>query len=117
MNPLNLFQSLRNPVFARLYAAQTTSLLGDAVTWVGLALLAFEIAGQNSAVVLASALTLRVTTFVLLSPLVGAITDRYDRKCMMVVPHLVRMSRKQSSMSISMCMTSIISMDILQKFW
>ena len=29
------FQSLRNPVFARLYAAQTASLLGDALTWWG----------------------------------------------------------------------------------
>ena len=43
------FQSLRNPVFARLYAAQTASLLGDALTWVGLALLAFELGGSHSA--------------------------------------------------------------------
>ncbi len=91
MNTLNLFRSLRNPVFARLYAAQTTSLLGDALTWVGLALLAFEIAGKNSAVVLASALTLRVMAFVLLSPLAGAIADRYDRKRIMVITHLMRM--------------------------
>jgi hypothetical protein len=48
MNRLHLFHSLRNPVFARLYAAQTTNLLGDALTWVGLALLAFELAGDNS---------------------------------------------------------------------
>ena len=39
------FTSLRNPVFARLYAAQTTSLLGNALTWVGLALQAFELGG------------------------------------------------------------------------
>ncbi len=64
----HLFGSLRNPIFARLYAAQTTNLLGDALTWVGLALLAFELAGDNSAVVLAFALTLRITAFVLLSP-------------------------------------------------
>lgn len=67
------FQSLRNPVFAHLYAAQTTSLLGDALTWVGLALLAFELGGANSAQILAFALTLRVTAFVLLSPLAGAV--------------------------------------------
>ncbi len=39
MNRLVLLRSLRNPIFARLYTAQTTSLLGDALTWVGLALL------------------------------------------------------------------------------
>ena len=92
MNTLNLFRSLKNPVFARLYVAQTTSLLGDALTWVGLALLAFEIAGKNSAVVLSGALTLRVSAFVLLSPLAGAIADRYDRKRIMVITHLMRMA-------------------------
>lgn len=91
MNTLRLFQSLKNPVFARLYTAQTTSLLGDALTWVGLALLAFELAGKNSAVVLSGALTLRVTAFVLLSPLAGVLADRFDRKRIMVATHLVRM--------------------------
>jgi len=91
MNTLTFFRSLRNPVFARLYTAQTTSLLGDALTWVGLALLAFELAGKNAAVVLSVALTLRVTAFVLLSPLAGAIADRLDRKKIMVVTHIFRM--------------------------
>ncbi|QDL10718.1 MFS transporter [Brasilonema octagenarum UFV-E1] len=86
-----LFSSLKNPVFARLYSAQTISLLGDALTWVSLALLAFELAGEKSAVVLSSALTLRVTAFVLLSPLAGAIADRFDRKRIMVTTHLARM--------------------------
>jgi len=58
---------------------------------VGLALLAFELAGKNAAVVLSVALTLRVTAFVLLSPLAGAIADRLDRKKIMVVTHIFRM--------------------------
>ncbi|WP_017656159.1 MFS transporter [Fortiea contorta] len=91
MNTLTFFRSLRNPIFARLYTAQTTSLLGDALTWVGLALLAFELAGKNAAVLLSVALTLRVTAFVLLSPLAGAIADRLDRKKIMVVTHTFRM--------------------------
>ncbi|NEU82418.1 MFS transporter [Nostoc sp. UIC 10630] len=91
MNTLTFFHSLKNPVFARLYTAQTTSLLGDALTWVGLALLAFELAGKNAAVVLSVALTLRVTAFVLLSPFAGAIADHLDRKKIMVVTHIFRM--------------------------
>ncbi|BAY88778.1 MFS transporter [Tolypothrix sp. LEGE 11397] len=87
----HFFASLRNPVFARLYAAQTINLLGDALTWVGLALLAFELAGDSSAVVLALALTLRITAFVLLSPLAGALADRVDRKSILVGTHCVRM--------------------------
>ncbi|MCC3154793.1 MFS transporter [Hymenobacter sp. BT770] len=85
------FRSLRNPVFARLYAAQTTSLLGDALTWVGLALLAFELGGSHSAQILAFALTLRVTAFVLLAPLAGLLADRLNRKTIMVTADIVRM--------------------------
>jgi NRE family putative nickel resistance protein-like MFS transporter len=77
-----IFYCLRNPRFAQLYLAQTINLLGDALTWVGLALLAFELAGQGAGSILAGALTLRVTVFVLLSPIAGAIADRYDRKQM-----------------------------------
>jgi MFS transporter, NRE family, putaive nickel resistance protein len=43
------FRSLRNPAFARLYISQATSLLGDALTWVGLALLAYNSLGQTQA--------------------------------------------------------------------
>jgi MFS transporter, NRE family, putaive nickel resistance protein len=88
---MSLLTPLRNPRFARLYAAQSTSLLGDAFTWVGLALLAFELAGEQSSVILAAALTLRVTAFVVLSPLAGALADRIDRKFLMVTSDVGRM--------------------------
>jgi MFS transporter, NRE family, putaive nickel resistance protein len=83
--------SLNNPIFRRLYLAQTISLLGDALTWLGLALLAFELAGKSAPIVLAGALTLRVTAFTLLSPLAGAIADRFDRRPILIVTHLGRM--------------------------
>ncbi len=92
MNTPNLFtSSLHNPIFRRLYAAQTISLLGDALTWLGLAAIAYELAGKSSAVVLSGALTLRVTAFVLLSPLAGAIADRFDRRPLLLLTHLSRM--------------------------
>ena len=40
---------------------------------------------------LSTALTLRVTAFVLLAPLAGALADRFDRKRIMLVTHLARM--------------------------
>lgn len=84
-------QGLKNPIFARLYLAQTINLLGDSLTWLGLALLAFELAGEQAGTVLAGALTLRVMAFVLLSPIAGAIADRVDRKRLMMTTHLARM--------------------------
>jgi MFS transporter, NRE family, putaive nickel resistance protein len=91
VNKISLPTCLNNPIFRRLYAAQTISLFGDALTWLGLALLAFELAGTSAPIVLAGALTLRVTAFTLLSPLAGAIADRYDRKPILIITHLGRM--------------------------
>ncbi len=83
--------ALSNPIFLRLYIAQTISLFGDALTWLGLALLAFELAGTSAPIVLAGALTLRVTAFTLISPIAGVIADRFDRKPLLVITHLGRM--------------------------
>ena len=80
-----MFAALRNPRFARLYTAQTVSQVGDALTWVGLALLAYQLTGgKNAAVVLGATLTLRVLAFVVFSPLAGVIADRIDRKWLLV---------------------------------
>jgi MFS transporter, NRE family, putaive nickel resistance protein len=91
MKKIGLSTSLYNPIFRQLYIAQTISLFGDALTWLGLALLAFELAGKSSPIVLAGALTLRVTAFTLLSPLAGVIADRFDRKPILIITHLGRM--------------------------
>lgn len=84
-------QVLQNSTFARLYLAQTINLIGDSLTWLGLALLAFELAGEQSGTVLAGALTLRVTVFVIFSPIAGVFADRFDRKLIMTWTHLARM--------------------------
>lgn len=90
MRALAAFGSLRNPNFARLYAAQATSQMGDALTWVALALLAFELAGTDAAAVLGVALTLRVIAFVLLSPWAGVLADRVERRRLLFITHLGR---------------------------
>lgn len=87
----NPFSSLRDTIFLRLYLSQTISLLGDAFTWVGIALLAFQLGGEKSAVILATALTLRVTAFIIFGPYAGVIADRVDRKKIMYITHFVRM--------------------------
>lgn len=87
----SLLQCLKNPLFARLYSAQTINLAGDALTWLGLALLAFELAGEKAGFILSVALTLRVMAFVLFSPVAGAIADQFDRKRIMAICHLARM--------------------------
>ena len=90
MNLVAPVGALRNGRFARLYAAQTVSQIGDALTWVALALLAYDLAGTNAAVVLGAALTIRVTAFVLLSPLAGVLADRLERKTILLSTHFGR---------------------------
>lgn len=85
------FEALRSRVFATLYFAQTISLLGDAFTWVGLALLAYQFGREQSAVILSTALTLRVLAFIIFSPFAGVLADRVDRKKILYVTHFIRM--------------------------
>ena len=72
--------------------AQTISLLGDAFTWVGLALLAYQISPENSAKILATALTLRVTAHIIFSPFAGVLADKVDRKKILYFTHFIRMA-------------------------
>jgi NRE family putative nickel resistance protein-like MFS transporter len=85
------FFALRNSLFAKLYFAQTVSLLGDAFTWVGLALLSYQFGKDRSALILSSALTLRVIAFIIFSPFAGVLADRIDRKKILYITHFIRM--------------------------
>ncbi|MGF7025011.1 MFS transporter [Sphingobacterium sp. HSC-15S19] len=86
------FATLRNAVFAKLYVAQIASLFGDAFTWLGLALLVYNISPENSATILASALTLRVTAYIIFSPFAGVISDKMKRKNILLLTQLGRMA-------------------------
>ncbi|TDE14720.1 MFS transporter [Dyadobacter psychrotolerans] len=86
------FKALRNRVFATLYFAQTISLLGDAFTWIGLALLSYQFGMDRSAIILSTALTLRVTAFIIFSPFAGVLADRIDRKKILYITHFIRMA-------------------------
>ena len=84
-------KSLKEPLFAKLYFAQAISLLGDAFTWIGIALLAFEFGGNQSPKILAIALTLRVTAFIIFGSYAGALADRFNRKKILIITNLIRM--------------------------
>jgi NRE family putative nickel resistance protein-like MFS transporter len=74
-----------------MYLTQAISLFGDAFTWLGLALLSYQFGPERSAVILSTALTLRVTAFILFAPIAGVWADRANRKTIMVLTHFARM--------------------------
>lgn len=86
------FQALKNRIFATLYFAESISLLGDAFTWIGLALLSYQFGREKSAIILATALTFRVTAFIIFSPFAGVLADRVSRKTILYTTHFIRMA-------------------------
>lgn len=78
----------RDGAFRSLFAARTISFLGDSLSLVALMLYVADTAGQAIAV----ALLLLVGDLApaLLSPLAGAVSDRWDRRRVMIVCELVQ---------------------------
>lgn len=91
MSIFDPFKTLKEKHFARLYLAQGISLLGDSLTWVGIALLAYEFGGSGSSKILATALTLRVTAFIIFGSFAGIIADNINRKKIMIITNTFRM--------------------------
>lgn len=91
MNFLKPLKSLKETLFTRLYFAQAISLIGDACTWIGIALLAFDFGEKKSAEILATALTLRVAAFIVFGSYAGVLADRFNRKKILVITNFARM--------------------------
>ena len=84
------FRTLKNKTFAKLFLSQTASLFGDAFTWLGLALFAYELSPARSAVILASALTLRVAAYIIFSLFAGVVSERFKRKKILWMSQSIR---------------------------
>lgn len=81
---------LANPTYRRLFTAQVTALAGTGLSTVALALLAFDLAGEQAGAVLGTALALKMVAYVGVSPLFGMLAQRVDRRRLLVSLDLVR---------------------------
>jgi MFS family permease len=86
----SLASPLANRTYRHLYLAQISALTGTGVMTVGLALLAYQLAGEDAGAVLGIALSLRIVAFVLISPLFGAYAHLLPRRQLLVGLDLVR---------------------------
>jgi len=73
-----------NTIFLRLFAAQTTSLIGSGFTQVALALLAFDLMGLQAAVILGFVWSARVLASVIFAPIFGGLVHRLPRKAWLI---------------------------------
>lgn len=84
---------LRSRAFRWLFVAQLCSLLGIGVMTVGLALLAFELAGASGAgVILGTVFTLKMVVYVALAPVAEVLLSRFDAKRVLVMLDISRLA-------------------------
>ncbi|MBC2586953.1 MFS transporter [Rhodococcus aetherivorans] len=85
-----MLEILRNRTFRRLFAAQVVALVGTGLLTVALGLLAYDLAGARAGVVLGTALALKMVAYVLVAPVISAVTDRVPRRALLVGADVVR---------------------------
>jgi len=84
--------ALRNHTYRRLFIAQVTALLGTGLLTVALSLLAFDISPGSAGAVVATALTIKMVAYVVLAPLVTAVTSRLSPRTVLVAADLIRIA-------------------------
>ncbi len=81
---------LHNPTYAKLFGAQMVALLGTGLLTVALGLLAFQIAGGNAGIVMGTAMSIKMVAYVGVSPLMTAISSRFQPKHVLVAADAIR---------------------------
>ena len=76
--------------YRRLFAAQVIALTGTGLASIALALLAFDLAGNDAGAVLGTALALKMVAYVAIAPLVGSFAHRVPRKSFLIALDLAR---------------------------
>ena len=85
-----MLNTLKNPTFRHLFAAQIVALVGTGLATVALGLLAWQLAGDNAGAVLGTALAIKMVAYVTLAPLASAIAERLPRRAFLVALDLIR---------------------------
>lgn len=83
---------LGHRTYGRLFAAQVLSLAGSGLTTVALGLLAYELAGADAGAVLGTALALKMSAYVGIAPIAGALAARLPRRAFLIALDLCRAS-------------------------
>lgn len=78
------------PSYYRLFAGYVLAQFATGIATVGLALLAFDLAGEESGAVIGTALSLKMLSYVLGAPILTVLTNRLPRKALLVALDLIR---------------------------
>lgn len=87
---LPAYSLFQNRTWRHLFLAQVIALFGTGFTTVALALLAYEMAGDQAGQVLGFALALKMVAYVVIAPLASAFTGQLPRRALLVTLDLIR---------------------------
>lgn len=85
-----MLEILADRNYRHLFAAQVVALLGTGLATVALGLLAYDLAGDNAAMVLGTVFTIKMVAYVGIAPIAGAFANRVNRRTFLVALDLVR---------------------------
>ncbi|MDV7098953.1 MFS transporter [Gordonia amicalis] len=85
-----MWDVLAHPVYRRLFTAQVVALVGTGLLTIALGLLAYDIAGEDAGAVLGTALAIKMVAYVVVAPVITAVTERLPRRAVMVSADAVR---------------------------
>jgi H+ antiporter protein len=85
-----MLEILADRTYRHLFAAQVVALLGTGLATVALGLLAYDLAGDNAAMVLGTVFTIKMVAYVGIAPIAGAFANRVNRRAFLVALDLVR---------------------------
>lgn len=85
-----MLEILADRNYRHLFAAQVVALLGTGLATVALGLLAYDLAGDNAAMVLGTVFTIKMVAYVGIAPIAGAFANRVNRRAFLVALDLVR---------------------------
>lgn len=86
----SLLSVLKHTAYRHLFLAQAIALFGTGLMTVGLALLAYDLAGDDAGFVLGTALAIKMVIYVFVSPIAAGFAARLPRKALLVTLDLVR---------------------------
>ncbi|PID62328.1 MAG: MFS transporter [Gammaproteobacteria bacterium] len=81
---------LKNRTFRHLFTAQVVALLGTGLATVALGLLAFDLAGEQAAMVLGTVFTIKMVAYIGIAPIAGAFASQVSRRTLLVGLDLIR---------------------------
>lgn len=81
---------LKNRTYRHLFAAQVIALMGTGLATIALALLAYDLAGDQAGLVLGTALTIKMLSYVTIAPIAAALAETRPRRAWLVSLDLIR---------------------------